>query len=399
MSLSEDIPLETSTESSPEEGKISAARSSQVLARRTLLTRSLALGTGIMGLNFLESHLPASAAAVSNWKPSSAIQHIAQNTTQLHSCGRATDGKLYHTIRLSSSAWQSSFGNINDQESNGRDLRFTDVDCSGVADNLHVATLAPDGVIWHTIRFASGSWQSAFGNVNNQESNGGSLRFSNVSCAGTMSSKLHLTALSRSGILWHTIRFANGSWAQAFGNVNNQESNGSILRFTNTDCAISGENLHVCAIDRNGTLWHTIRFADGSWARSFGNVNNQESNGSALRFTDVGCATIDGNLHVTAVAESGILWHTIRFTDGSWAPAFGNVNNQESTTSGLRFTDVDCANVANALHVTAINRVDNIWHTIRFANGSWQSVFGNVNHQESNGNTLRFTAVSAAGVV
>ena len=37
--------------------------------------------------------------------------------------------------------------------------------------NLHVVGLTSDGKLWHTIRFANNSWQSSFGDVNAQESN------------------------------------------------------------------------------------------------------------------------------------------------------------------------------------------------------------------------------------
>ncbi|HZU03788.1 MAG TPA: hypothetical protein VFA10_29255, partial [Ktedonobacteraceae bacterium] len=157
------------------------------------------------------------------------------------------------------------------------------------ANTLQVVGLATDGTIWHTIRFANGSWQSNFGNVNNQEGNGGSLRFTDVGCAG-IGGDLHVTAVNRNGIIWHTIRFANGSWQSTFGNVNNQEGNGGSLRFTHVDCANVGGNLHVAAVNRNHIIWHTIRFANGSWQSTFGNVNNQEGNGGSLRFTDVGTA-------------------------------------------------------------------------------------------------------------
>ncbi|GCE20788.1 hypothetical protein [Dictyobacter kobayashii] len=385
-------------ESAPERNKVDPECLSQSIARRALFAKGLAIGASVIGLNLLEGQPSASAAIVAALKPSPA-RLSTQSTTQLHFCGRATNGRLFHTIRFPGGSWQPSFGDVNAQESNGNTLHFTDVDCAGIVDNLQLTALGRDGIIWHTIRFANGTWAPSFGNVNNQESNGSFLRFNHLGCAGTMSGKLQLTAIGRDGIIWHTIRFPNGTWAPAFGNVNNQESNGGSLRFIDVDCATIGEDLHVTALGRDGIIWHTIRFANGSWAPAFGNVNNQESNGGSLRFTDVGCASIGGNLHVTALGRDGVIWHTIRFANGSWAPAFGNVNNQESNGGSLRFTDVDCANVADTLHVTAIDQSDIVWHTIRFANGSWQSSFGDVNNQESNGSSLSFTALGAAGVV
>jgi hypothetical protein len=368
--------------------KSSTSLFSHSIVRRDFLTKGLMLGTGVMGLSLLGGKFPAPT-------PTLHAQFPLAMTDQLHACTRATDGQLFHTIRFASS-WQSFFGNVNAQESNGNSLRFSDVDCSGIGGNLHVTAIAKDGTIWHTIRFAS-SWQSFFGNVNAQESNGSLLRFSEVSCAGTANNNLHVTAIDQTGIIWHTIRFAS-SWQSSFGNVNAQESNGNSLRFSSVDCATIGDDLHVTAVDQTGIIWHTIRFSNGTWVSGFGNVNNQESNGSSLRFSNVGCAAIGDNLHVTAVDQNGTIWHTIRFSNGSWQSFFGSVNAQESNGSNLRFSDVDCANVGDNLHVTAIDQTGISWHTIRFSS-SWQSSFGNVNAQESNGNSLRFSAIGAGGIV
>ena len=66
-----------------------------------------------------------------------------------------------------------------------KNLRFGDVDDAGIGNTLHVAGVARDGVIWRTIRLFNGAWQSAFGDVNNQESNSG-LRFTSVGASGSL---------------------------------------------------------------------------------------------------------------------------------------------------------------------------------------------------------------------
>ncbi len=148
-------------------------------------------------------------------------------------------------------------------------------DTNPLTGNLHLVGLTGDGKLWHTIRFANNSWQSSFGDVKAQESNDPGP-FTAVSCAGT-GGDLHVVSLTEGGKLWHTIRFANGSWQSSFGDVNAQESNDP-GPFTAISCAAAGANLHVVCLTSDGKLWHTIRFANGSWQSSFGDVKAQESN-------------------------------------------------------------------------------------------------------------------------
>jgi len=324
-----------------EEGREARAELNETLAsrpipRRDFFIKSFVVGMGVMGLSVLEK-LPVAAAG----EEAAGLMATAK---KLHVCGLATDGTIWHTIRFANGTWQPDFGNVNNQEGNGGSLSFTELDCAGIDGNLHVTAVAQDGTIWHTIRFAKGTWQSNFGNVNNQEGNGRSLSFTSVGCVG-IGNDLHVTAVASDGTIWHTIRFANGTWQPNFGNVNNQEGNGGSLSFTDVDCANVASNLHVTAVAQDGTIWHTIRFANGTWQPNFGNVNNQEGNGGSLSFTSVGCAGIVGNLHVTAVAQDGTIWHTIRFANGTWQPNFGNVNNQEGNGGSLSFTGVGAGGV------------------------------------------------------
>jgi kumamolisin len=143
----------------------------------------------------------------------------------------------------------------------------------------------------------------------------------------------------------------------------------------------------------HGQLWHTIRNSDGSWAPSFGLVESQEGNNPGV-FTAVAAGGVGTQLEVVGVA-GGQLWHTIRNADGSWAPSFGLVESQEGNNPGV-FTAVSAAGVGTQLEVVGVAG-GQLWHTIRNADGSWAPSFGLVESQEGN-NTGVFPAVSVAGV-
>jgi hypothetical protein len=192
------------------------------------------------------------------------------------------------------------------------------------------------------------------------------------------------TCHAPSGRLWHTIQMADGSWPFAFGDVEAQMKPdlGNVFRAA---CAADQLfNLHVCAIDAKGVLWHTIRKVDGSWQPSFGDVKAATKTKNLRATPRVACATNQvGDLHVCVIDDHGGLWHTIRMADGSWPFAFGDVQAETRKVGpnpGIGPTPfVACAtNTAGDLHVCAIDVNGGLWHTIRMADGSWPFAFGDV---------------------
>jgi hypothetical protein len=140
-------------------------------------------------------------------------------------------------------------------------------------------------------------------------------------------------------------------------------------------------DLHVCVIDANGGLWHTMRLADGRWPAAFGDVQaetRQVGPSPGIGPTPrVACATNQqGDLHVCAIDGKGGLFHTVRSADGRWPAAFGDVESQthrQGPYSDAPFSDVACATDQNGtLIVCAIdNVVGHIWWTFRRADGLW----------------------------
>ena len=304
---------------------------------------------------------------------------------------------MWHTIRLSDSSWQPSFGDVKSVESNNPG-HFSAVGCAGVNGQLQVVGLIDDGGMWHTIRLSDSSWQPSFGDVKSVESNNPG-HFSAVGCAG-VNGQLQVVGLIDNGGMWHTIRLNDSSWQSFFGDVKGVESNNP-GHFSAVACAAvdgsasGGRELHVVGLTNDGGMWHTIRRADGSWQPSFGDVKSVESNNPG-HFSAVGCAGVGGQLHVVGLTDDGGMWHTIRLNDSAWQSSFGDVKGVESKDPGY-FSSVGCAAVNGELHVVGLTDDGGMWHTIRHADGSWQPSFGDVKAVESN-DPGHFSAVGCSGV-
>src|ERR687898_2755354 len=103
--------------------------------------------------------------------------------------------------------------------------------------------------------------------------------------------------------------------------------------------------LHVCAVNSAGRLWHTIRADDGTWL-PFGDVEGQAGEMGNLREA-AAAAAVGEDLHVCTVNSAGRLWHTIRFADGSWQ-AFGDVEGPAGEMGNLRVSAVSGVEPAGA---------------------------------------------------
>jgi len=295
-------------------------------------------------------------------------------------------GQLWHTLRVGGGNWQPEWGSVNNWERNDPG-QFKATAAAGVGNDVHVVDIS-GGTLWHTLRDVSGSWQRFFGNVNDQEGNDPGL-FSAVG-AGAVGNELHVVRVLE-GQIWHTIRFADGTWQTDFGDVNAQQSNNP-GPFTDVAAAGVGDEIHVVGVV-NGRIWHTIRRQDGNWQGYYGDVNAQQLNDPGP-FTAAAAAGVGDQLHIVGVV-GGRLWHTIRLEDGSWQGFYGDVNAELETDPGP-FVDLAAAGLGDQLHVVGVAS-SRIWHQFRVSGGSWQGVYGDVYPQEA-GFSGPFFAVGAAGI-
>lgn len=103
-------------------------------------------------------------------------------------------------------------------------------------------------------------------------------------------------------------------------------------------------NLHVLGWNVGGTdLYHTMRSSEtGVWT-PFGNVFNAtgkptDDQGAFVSFATYSCSVDDtsGDLHVCAIDVNGRLWHTIRKANaGNWSP-WGSVTKETKFTGAFR---------------------------------------------------------------
>ena len=75
-----------------------------------------------------------------------------------------------------------------------------------------------------------------------------------------------------------------------------------------------------------------IRRQDGGWI-GFGDVKGAVAGSHPGAFEAVGCAGVNGQLHVCGVTRDGGMWHAIRREDGGGI-GFGDVKGQAGSHPG-----------------------------------------------------------------
>ncbi|MFC7713102.1 hypothetical protein [Nonomuraea recticatena] len=279
-----------------------------------------------------------------------------------HVVALGVNGEIYHTMRRADGSWQSA-GNVEGQAGTLPGA-VTGVASAVVSGELHVLATANDE-IFHVARRVGGSW-SAWGRVEGQA---GEVGAPTSIAAASIDGELEILAVA-GGVLRHTGRNADGSWS-GWGNVEGQA--GEIGAPVSIGATGVGGTLHVVAAAA-GVVRHVTQRADGSWS-SWGNVEGQA--GEVGNPTSVAVTATGGVLEILASAE-GVLRHAGRHTDGSWS-SWGNVEGQAGELGTP--VSVGAASAGNGvLHVLAVNSAGTPYHATQSPGGSW-SGWGNIDRQ------------------
>ncbi|MGW6933555.1 hypothetical protein ACWGE0_26100 [Lentzea sp. NPDC054927] len=223
-----------------------------------------------------------------------------------------TDRFLYHNIRNADSSWQG----WNRVPGNAGEAQFQASTMTVAATpngELHVFAIGNDGLMYHTVRNADGSWQSW-----NAMPGAGTMFFQAraLTATGMPDNTVQVVANGPDKILYHSVRKVDGTW-QNWGALPGRASSGN---FQAAEVAIAGHangSAQLVATGNDGLIYHTIRNANGSWdgwnaVQGADGAPNFQASALAI------AANADGGTQFTAVGNNGLVYHAIRRADATW---------------------------------------------------------------------------------
>ncbi|MFD5933705.1 hypothetical protein [Streptomyces sp. NPDC060333] len=239
------------------------------------------------------------------------VAAMPDGSTQL--LGRGVDGNLYHTIRFANGTWQSWAAMAGVGEDPG--FQASDAAITGSPDgSAQVVAVGRDGNVHHDIRRPDGSWQGW--SVMAGEGGTGLLRATKVSAAGMPDGSAQVLIFGEDGRMRLGARRADGSWTgwSVVAGVNAPEFRGRALAIA----ALPGGDSQIAAIGNDGNIWHTVRRADGGWQGWNGppGVSTAMMGAESVAITGMS----NGNSQVLAVGLDGNVHHSTRERSGEWTP-------------------------------------------------------------------------------
>jgi hypothetical protein len=133
-------------------------------------------------------------------------------------------------------------------------------------------------------------------------------------------------------ILYHTVRNDNGTdtapWQNFWGDVMGQvgPAPGPIV---DVDCDVDTKGNLQLIIRANNKIWHTVRNANGSWQNFWGDVYGQSRTPpQPIKLMTCAAGHDDTFQIMLLLADEKTVLHTVRNPNGTWQNAWGNVNGQ-----------------------------------------------------------------------
>ncbi|MFF3021007.1 peptidoglycan DD-metalloendopeptidase family protein [Streptomyces sp. NPDC057939] len=263
-------------------------------------------------------------------------------------------GSLHHGVRNPNGTW-SKFGDVQNEGGDVPSGVRTTAE-AGIDGDTHLLAVSNEGKLYHTVRFADGSW-GGFGDVN---AVAGALSNVTQVAAASVGAELQVAVVA-DGKVYHTVRRADGNWTP-LAPVGNPAADRPV---TKVAMARTGSDVQVVAVV-DGALHHTARLANGTWL-GWGDVSAE---GAPAAITDVAVAGTGNDLQVVLTAENGAKqYHGARFFSGEWV-----FNSLSPVVSGVTVADVAAAAVNDELQVAFVATDGRVLHTVRQVSGNWTAL-------------------------
>ncbi|MEU6971953.1 hypothetical protein AB0A71_30310 [Kitasatospora aureofaciens] len=225
--------------------------------------------------------------------------------------GVGLDGNVYHTVRYSNGTWQP-WGALTD--GNGHQMAASQVSIAvGPDNNAQVLAVGADNTLYHEIRHPDGTW-TGFQPLTLAD--GSPMKAGHVSITVGQDGSAQVLAIGGDGVAYHTVRAANGTWS---GFQPLTSTTGAAMQALDVSIAANRDgSAQVLLIGGDGKVYHEIRRADGTWTGlaaidGVGTPNMSASNASIT-------ITPDGSAQILAIGNDGNVYHRARYADGTWTP-------------------------------------------------------------------------------
>jgi hypothetical protein len=226
----------------------------------------------------------------------------------------------------------------------------------------------PTGHVGHEVQDASGSWTG----LRTLPGLAGAQYFDGpaVTVAGTPDGTSQVMAVGLNDLLYHNLRHADdGTWT-GWRAVPGAGGAPNFAASVVTGAGLPDGSAQFLAVGKsNGLLYHTIRNADGTWTpwRSMPGAGGA-TNFAASKMSVAGLN--DGTSQVIAIGINGLLYHNLRHIDGTWTGWQAMPGASGATSFGA--SDVAIANTTNGTtQVVAIGMNGLLYHNRRNADGTW----------------------------
>ncbi|MFE2721611.1 hypothetical protein [Kitasatospora sp. NPDC059327] len=223
--------------------------------------------------------------------------------------GVGMDGNVYHTVRYISGGWQA-WGALTDLS--GRQMAASQVSIAVGPDNTaQVLAVGADNALYHEIRRPDGTW-TGFQPLTIAD--GSAMKAGHVSITVGPDGSAQVLAIGADGVAYHTVRAANGTWT---GFQPLTSSNGGAMQALDVSIAANPDgSAQALVIGADGRVYHEIRRADGTWT----GLTPIDGVGTSDMYATNAAITItpDGTAQILAIGNDGNVYHRTRRPDGSW---------------------------------------------------------------------------------